>query len=763
MPPTNGTNARPDAFPYSEASMPQRLNAYFPAFALCATAMAAHAGILSPDLEEQLQGADSNDLVRVIVMLPDQLDKDGFVDEMKAEGKSLHERHVGAVRRLRGLSRTDQSALLEQLDRGMMKEAVFDYQPLWITNGVIVTATKETIEAVAKRRDVDIVYPNYPISLIEPVDGLEVETSPKALDTSTGSSRPTLLTIEEGVASTRAPELWALGIDGSGAIVGDMDTGADGDHPAFADRYLGLRKPASQCWFDPVTFTTFPVEFAWWGSHGTHTLGTMCGSDGSNQIGMAPGAEWIAAGVIDRISIDRTIADAILAFQWFADPDGDPFTSDDVPAVVNNSWGISPIWHGVPHCDNTFWNVIDNCEAAGAAVVYAAGNEGPGSKTLRTPADRIGSDTNVFSVGALVAGSNSIASFSSRGPSGCDDSTIKPEVTARGDNVRSSIDGGGYGTMSGTSMACPHVAGAVALLRSGSPESTPEEIKEALLNTAVDLGTAGEDNTYGTGRIDVVAALDYLGGATGSLSVDLDPVSDPVQVPSAGGPVDFDWSVSNTTDQSESFQGWLEASTALAGTRLISGPHNVTLAPDQTVNGSASVPMGGGLPDGDYLATAKIGTYPGEVIDSDSFQIVKGDGATYLRTFDDLGAGISIGNSYSGVTFSPGWTTWNSVGSPYYPPHSDPHVAYTHETSNEISFSTPVGNLSFYASCYNGYGDTYYYSVYDGGGVLLEQISTTGGQNVVMAFAASGISKLVVTGTGSWSNHHTIDDLAYDQ
>jgi len=489
----------------------------------------------------------------------------------------------------------------------------------------------------------------------------------------------------------------------------------------------------------------------------------MCGSDGSNQIGMAPGAEWIAAAVIDRVSIDRTIADAILAFEWFADPDGDPFTSDDVPAVVNNSWGISPIWHGVPHCDNTFWNVIDNCEAAGAAVVYAAGNEGPGSKTLRTPADRIASETNMFAVGALLAGSNSIASFSSRGPSGCDNATIKPEVTARGDDVRSSIDGGGYGLLSGTSMAAPHVSGAIALLKSGSPESTPEEIKEALFYTAVDLGSAGEDNTYGMGRIDVVAALDYLGGSTGRLSVSLTPDSDPVRVPGSGGPVAFDWSVSNTTDQSESFEGWLELTSVATETWLVSGPHAVTLDAGQTRSGSKSMYMGGTVPDGDYTAVAKIGTHPGDVVDSDSFQIQKGDAAAVLRTFDDLSNGSSIGSSYPGVVFSPGWTVGNSVGNPYYPPHSDPHVAYTHETSNSIDFSTSVSNLSFYASCYTGLGDTYYYSVYDSGGALLEQISTSGGVNVVIDFAASGIAKLVVTGTGSWNTHHTIDDLAYDQ
>jgi len=418
------------------------------AAAFVATAGLARAGTLTPDLAEQLEGAGPTDLARVIVMLPDQLDQPAFVAEMGATGATLHRRHVEAVTRLQALSSERQEALLERLQEGLMIDEVADYTPLWITNGVIVTATRREIESIARRADVDLVYPDYPISLIAPVGEPRADDSPPAASATTGAEPPATLAIEEGVSSTRAPELWALGFDGTGVIVGDMDTGADGDHPAFANRYLGLRKPTAQCWFDPVTHTTFPEEFGYI-SHGTHTLGTICGSDGSNQIGMAPGAEWIAAAVIDRVSLDRTIADAILAFEWFADPDGDPFTSDDVPAAVNNSWGVSPIWHGVPHCDNTFWNVIDNCEAAGAAVIFAAGNEGPGSKSLRTPADRIASSTNVFSVGALMPGSSEIASFSSRGPSGCDNVTIKPEVTARGYDVRSSVHGGGYGTLSG--------------------------------------------------------------------------------------------------------------------------------------------------------------------------------------------------------------------------------------------------------------------------------------------------------------------------
>ncbi len=732
------------------------------AIATSATALsgAALGGILSPDLVEQMQSADPNDLVRAIVMLPDQLDKPGFVEEMRVDDRDMHQRHIEAVTRLQTLSQSRQQDLVNWLDEQLLAEEVTDYRPLWITNGVIVTATKRTLQSIASRSDVEIVYPDYPISLVTPIDDMKTDDRNLDVDQATGSTPPAALGVEEGVSSTRAPELWAMGIDGTGAIIADMDTGADGDHPAFGSRYLGHRKPASQCWFDPVTNTTFPVEFGW-GSHGTHTLGTMCGSEGANQIGMAPGAEWIAAAVIDRISIDRTIADAILSFEWFADPDGDPFTSDDVPAVVNNSWGISPIWHGVPHCDNTFWNSIDNCEAAGAAVVFAAGNEGPGSKTLRTPADRIASATTVFSVGALLAGSSGIASFSSRGPSGCDNATIKPEVAARGDDVRSSIDGGGYTTMSGTSMASPHVAGAIGLLKSARPDATPEELKEALLNSAVDLGSAGDDNTYGMGRIDVVAALDYLGGPGGQILVSIDPASEPLRVPSGGGPVDFDWTLTNEGDQEEIFEEWLLAAPEGGLNRLVWGPAPDTLGPTEIQTGSARIQMSGTVPDGYYWLTVEVGEYPGHIADSDGFRILKGDVPPIIIDFDELDDGAPIGGQYAGVNFSAGWTAWNSEGNTQYPPHSAPNVVFTHETSNWIRWSSPIDGLQLFVSCNTSYSDGYSYSVYDSVGTLLEEITTAGGQDLPIAFGATGISMLKVKGHSFWYLGHTLDDLGW--
>ena len=240
-------------------------------------------------------------------------------------------------------------------------------------------------------------------------------------------------------------------------------------------------------------------------------MGIMAGISEDDTIGVAFGADWIAAAVIDQgASISQTIADILSAFEWAVDPDENPETVDDVPDVINNSWGIPPGYK--PACDQTFWNAIDNVENAGVVVIFAAGNEGPDSASLRIPADRISSPTNCFSVGAVDALSFGfpVATFSSRGPSGCDNQTIKPEVCAPGVKIYSCYKDGEYRLMSGTSMAAPFVAGVVAILRQYNPDATVEEIKQALLESCTDLGPAGEDNDYGRGLINIKRALEIL-------------------------------------------------------------------------------------------------------------------------------------------------------------------------------------------------------------------------------------------------------------
>ncbi|MBD3233763.1 MAG: S8 family serine peptidase [candidate division Zixibacteria bacterium] len=375
-----------------------------------------------------------------------------------------------------------------------------NYKPFWIASLAFAEAKRDGVIVLEKLPGVEFVGFDLPVTTIKPV------MMQGASGFSTG--------VENGLQAIGATDAWEMGYNGYGSVVCNIDTGVDANHPALVGSFRGNHGyPAGQCWFDPYTNTTYPVDSR---GHGTHTMGIMVGYAGSDTIGVAPAAQWIAAGAVDRGGdFDRTISDIIASFQWAADPDDNPETSDDIPDVINNSWGIP---RGVyPECDDTFWEVIDNCEALGIVCVFAAGNEGPEPQTLRSPADRAGSLTSSFAVGAVDGNTSEfpITIFSSRGPSGCDGVSLKPQVVAPGLSVRSSHLNNSYVYLSGTSMAAPHVSGAAAILRQAKPDATVEEIKFALMNSATDLGENGADYDYGYGIINIPAAIDYLLNPTG--------------------------------------------------------------------------------------------------------------------------------------------------------------------------------------------------------------------------------------------------------
>ncbi len=453
----------------------------------------AHAGMLEPYFEEKLDALPQGSTAHGIVVMADRINPQELVHSLR-HVRSLAKRHTAVIRTLTNKASETQTPFLRYLESQKRLGIVEKYRPFWITNMISVTGKKEVMAEIASRFDVGIVYEDFEIVQLEPVS-----TQPAGSD---------LTGHEPGLEGIGATDMWEMGITGEGVIVCNIDTGVDGNHVALADRWRGLEPDVdpSEAWYDPITETDFPFDS---GSHGTHTMGTITGRAGSDTIGVAPDAQWVAAGVIDRVSGSGRFAVYASAFEWAADPDSNPDTFDEVPDVVSNSWGINS---DLPACDSTFWEVIDNCEAAGAIVVFAAGNEGPGAASLRNPSDRNATDVNVFSVGALNTDQTTIASFSSRGPSTCDMETKKPEVCAQGVDVRSSVPGNGYSIFSGTSMACPHVAGAIGLLRQVDPNASPEDVKTAILLTAVDLGSPGDDNDYGMGRVDLVEASNWLGG-----------------------------------------------------------------------------------------------------------------------------------------------------------------------------------------------------------------------------------------------------------
>ncbi len=461
------------------------------------TGFSAGAAVIHESLQAELDRLNAGQTVEAIAFFNHQADIASLNQQLKQKHSTLAERNRRVIIELQNAATQTQPVMIAYLEGLKAQGAIQNYRMFWIANIFHVEATREGIEALTTRQDLDILYANFPIELIKPVE-YEYDGN-------------LLLGHEIGLERINALAAWENGWTGAGRVVMNIDTGVDGTHPALSERFRGDVDgdgDYDESWLDPYdTEWDFPQDGA---SHGTHTMGTICGRSASGDtVGVAIDAQWIASAAVDRGGIDRTIQDILISFEWAVDPDGDPETQDN-PDAIGNSWGI-PDNIGWEDCDRTFWQVIDNVEAAGSVVIFSAGNEGYNG--LRSPADRAETFYNVFSVGA-VNGSNPdlpIASFSARGPTECaeGDLAIKPEVVAPGVNVRSSVPGGGYSTMSGTSMSSPHVTGAVAVMRQANPDLDADTIKEILMATAHDLpfdNPDGEDNTFGHGIIDLYEA-----------------------------------------------------------------------------------------------------------------------------------------------------------------------------------------------------------------------------------------------------------------
>nr|MBC8231756.1 S8 family serine peptidase [bacterium] len=415
------------------------------------------AGEITPDLQSKLEALGEEEKITVIVEIT------GRIDLAQIQGKT---NKLKALYQFAEDSQEELKAFLE-IQRGAGK--VERYRGFKAFNGLVVAATKNVITAIAARPDVKEVRLNRIIQIPLP-------------------TKEEIQQAEWNIEKVRANEVWsAFGVTGAETIIANIDTGVNGIHPDLQANFRG----GSYDFYDAIndTFTT-PYDDHW---HGTHTMGTACGNSASGTaIGVAPGAQWIACKALNS-SGSATDEWLYRAGDWVIDPDGNPET-DDIPDVVNNSWCDS-------NGSNQFYrSVVQTWIALDIFPAFANGNNGPGSGTVGAPA----SYPESFGVGATDINDN-IASFSSRGPSPIDGG-IKPNVSAPGVNIRSSVPGG-YGRSQGTSMACPHVTGGVALLKSANPSLTVEQIKQILQDTAVDLGAAGPDNDYGWGRIDLFEAV----------------------------------------------------------------------------------------------------------------------------------------------------------------------------------------------------------------------------------------------------------------
>ncbi|MEZ4673648.1 MAG: S8 family serine peptidase [Caldilineaceae bacterium] len=434
------------------------------------------------------------------------------------------DQRAAVMQSLLATTQREQAALRAFLAQKTQAQQATAYQPFFIVNALAVEGGLDLVIALAKRDDVARLIANYPLvpstsaslnfapAPANPDFAIANFFTPTALD-------PTNWNIE----LVRADRVWTeLGVRGAGAVVAGFDTGVTFRHPALVGHYRGNlgngRFDHNYNWFEPdgnlypngdlgPSVSQEPITC---GTHGTHTLGTAVGDSGltGTQVGMAPAATWIALPGICGTTMSGGIRDdigGIKAFQWLLCPtdlSGNLATADcsKAPDVVNNSWGAAN------PTGELFRPIIRALRAANIAPVFAAGNPRALNGSIGSP----GNAPEAITVGATDR-NDQIAPFSGRGPSFYPNEQ-KPELSAPGVEVKSSVAGSSYETSSGTSMAAPHVTGLIALmvaadLQDGVRDFSIDELEAFMQLTAVDLGAPGPDPDYGYGRIDAYNAV----------------------------------------------------------------------------------------------------------------------------------------------------------------------------------------------------------------------------------------------------------------
>lgn len=491
------------------------------------------------------------------------------------------------------------------------------YRPFYIVNALYVQAGDRALaEKLVARRDVARIEANPRVQSILP-DTMLPETgffpsNPVSPDT-----------VEWNILKVNAPDVWAMGYTGQGVVVGGQDTGYDWDHPALKDQYRGwdgVSVDHDYNWHDAVAGSSRPVDPH---SHGTHTMGIVVGDDGgSNQIGMAPGARWMGCRNMDSSGYGTPVT-YLECFEFFLAPypvGGDPSQGDPnrAPDVTNNSWSCPPS----EGCSwSTLQAAVEAQRAAGILTVVSAGNSGSACSTVREPPALYDA---AYTVGA-TGSSDSIVSFSSRGPVTVDGSNrLKPDISAPGAGIRSCMPGTGYGYKSGTSMAAPHVAGAVALLWSAKPALRDQiDQTEQILNTTAlarystqcgDLPDAVPNNVYGWGRLDALAAVQQVLPPP-ELTVVKIPAREQVGV---GAPLPYTITVRNAggpatgvtirdTLPSDTKFAWADDGGVLAGDDVVWNGWNVPASGTIAVHYAVAVtcvPSGTRIPNAAYYVTA---------------------------------------------------------------------------------------------------------------------------------------------------------------
>ncbi|MEU4782393.1 S8 family serine peptidase, partial [Micromonospora sp. NPDC023633] len=426
---------------------------------------------------------------RLFVVLREQADLGGVP---ATTGRAGRDARVGEVyRRLVATAERTQADLRRDLRRLRL-----EHTPYYLVNAVEVAGGPAVRAWLSRRPEVARVLVSQRVRPLAAPAGRSRGTAP-------APAGP-----EWNVRMLGADRVWSqLGVDGSGIVVGSSDSGVDGGHPALTGGFRG----GDDSWHDPWDGTRAPTDQ---GGHGTHTVGSAVGRGG---IGVAPGARWVGCVNLDRNLGNPAYYLDCLQFMLAPFPaGGDPFADGRparAPDVLTNSWGCPAIEGCDPGVLRPATAALD---AAGIMVVAAAGNTGPYCGSIDDPPAPY---ADVLTVGA-VDRQRRVTSFSSRGPV---PGTAKPDLVAPGDEVLSAMPGGGYATLSGTSMATPQVAGVVALMWSANPalvgdlprtrQLLRDTVTRAEATYASRTDTCGGDaNIIGAGLVDAYAAVQAARG-----------------------------------------------------------------------------------------------------------------------------------------------------------------------------------------------------------------------------------------------------------
>lgn len=400
-----------------------------------------------------------------------------------------------------------------------LSNAKVEYTSFWINNSISVKQSDNVI-----------------LNAIQSFEGVESITAPKVMylaePTLAGDSE--LMAIEPNISHVKATDVWGMGITGEGFTVANIDTGVRYTHEAVVNQYRGNDGGTfshDYNWLDPYPSAYQAPRDD--NGHGSHTMGTMVGkvAENVNQIGMAPGATWMACRGCDS---NQCAGDQLLACaQWVAAPtkmDGSGVDTTKRPVAVNNSWG---------DCDQTYddWyqEVVDAWVAAGIYPVFSNGNNSNCYYPVNPPEGTVGNPArygNVSGVGSTGQSNATYAGHSNKGPSDVADTInpidgsefVKPQFMAPGVAIRSSLNGSDtqYASYNGTSMSAPHVTGLIALIREAAPcLEDYGQIETLIQNTATEIDPAPghtggvPNNSVGWGEINALAAVDAAMGMCG--------------------------------------------------------------------------------------------------------------------------------------------------------------------------------------------------------------------------------------------------------